>query len=515
MKNEAIAIHPKDPHHDRSMNTKLLRLATSGLAILGTATGIMILDAMSPVELLNPIHIGQSTSHQAIAQDVEEEVNVRVYRLASPAVVSIDTGTANGSGSIISPDGLILTNAHVVQDAQIITVTLADGREFQGEVIGFGDQGLDLAAIQIQGASNLPTIQVAPSNSVQVGQRAFAIGNPFGRFQGTLTTGIVSRVDRDRGLIQTDAALNPGNSGGPLLNNQGQLIGVNTAIYTTTGASGNIGIGFAIPVERIQPFLVAVREGRAARTAQQPTPGLTQPPQQISLNSEPIQGRLTVNSNVLPADNSYFNAYSFEGRAGQQVEITMASNQLNAYLILVSPDGKDLAQDDDSAGGNDARIVVTLPANGTYTILANSYGAGEVGDYRLRVATGGSGAQQAMESRPQPIPQPRSQPGFLLQEQGTLGPGAQVLQSDGSLYQEHAFQGSAGQTITIRMESDDFDPYLILVGPNDEVIAQNDDATETDQNSSITVTLPQTGTYLIIANAYDSSGRGRYLITVR
>jgi S1-C subfamily serine protease len=100
---------------------------------------------------------------------------------------------------------------------QVVTVRLADGRTFQGDVVGYGDNRIDLAAVRLRGTSgNLPVITVAAPNSARVGQRAFAIGSPFG-LQGTLTVGIVSRIDTERGLIQTDAAINPGNSGGPCL----------------------------------------------------------------------------------------------------------------------------------------------------------------------------------------------------------------------------------------------------------------------------------------------------------
>ncbi|MDX2214912.1 MAG: trypsin-like peptidase domain-containing protein [Oculatellaceae cyanobacterium bins.114] len=500
------------------MNTRFLRTATSGLILIGTTASLITLDAIAPIHLLSLNRLGQPDSHAAFAQDTEDSINVRVYEQASPAVVSIETRDGTGSGSIISSDGLILTNAHVVGDERAVTVSLADGREFQGEVVAYGEPGLDLAAVRIRGQNNLPTIRLARSGTVQVGQRAFAIGNPFGQFQGTLTTGIVSRIDRERGLVQTDAAINPGNSGGPLLNSQGELIGVNTAIFTPRGSSGNIGIGFAISIERVQPFLTAVREGRAPRTAQQqPLPGVTRPPQSIALN-RPVQGRLDRGSNVLPADNSYFDAYTFEGRAGQQIVIDMSSSDIDTYLILLTPDGSDLAQDDDGGGGTNSRIVATLPASGTYTVFANSYGAGEVGTYNLRVVTQGNSASTPS---PRPVPSPTpprnvpGQVGLILREEGILGPGAQVLESDGSLYREHTFRGNAGQTVTVTMESSEFDTYLILVGPDNQVIDQNDDIGPENFNSSITTTLPASGTYRIIANAYDSNGRGRYLVTVR
>lgn len=351
-------------------------MATSGVLAVGAFVGSVGINAIAPTPTL--------------AQPVDEQTNIRVYRQASPAVVSVTSGSGTGSGSIISPDGLVLTNAHVVANARRpITVILADGRRVPADVVAFGNNGVDLAVVRIRGARNLPTMRLARLGSVQVGQRAFAIGNPFGRFAGTFTVGIVSRIDRQRGLIQTDAAINPGNSGGPLLNSQGELIGVNTAIYSNGSVAGNIGIGFAIGVERVQPFLTAVRQGRAPRVTQrQPQPSVAvRQPQRLALNGAAIAGSLGRGDNILPADNSFFDIYTFEGRAGQRIAIEMISREVDPYLILLSPDGKELAQEGDGRGGGNARIAAILPENGTYLLLANSREPGETGNYRLRALT--------------------------------------------------------------------------------------------------------------------------------
>ncbi|WP_235441013.1 S1C family serine protease, partial [Limnoraphis robusta] len=242
------------------MNLKFLSLATSGILAVGTTLSVNVAYGSSSKTLIN---LGSSAdelnfnsnsvnykSNRLLAQGEDEETNIRVYEQASPAVVSIDTEKANGSGTIISPDGTVLTNAHVVSHGGEVKVTLADGREMIADVIAYGEDGLDLAVLKIRNARNLPTIPIASPASVKVGQRAFAIGNPFGQFQGTFTIGIVSRIDGERNLIQTDAAINPGNSGGPLLNSKGELIGVNTAIFTRGSSGGNIGIGFAISVDK-------------------------------------------------------------------------------------------------------------------------------------------------------------------------------------------------------------------------------------------------------------------------
>jgi serine protease Do len=155
-----------------------------------------------------------------------------------------------GSGFIISPDGLILTNNHVVENADKITVKLADKREFTAKVVGTDPQS-DVALIKIEG-SNLPMLPLGDSNELEVGEWVIAIGSPFELSQ-SVTVGVVSAKGRNKigindyeNFIQTDAAINPGNSGGPLLNIKGQAVGINTAIFSRSG--GYMGIGFAIPI---------------------------------------------------------------------------------------------------------------------------------------------------------------------------------------------------------------------------------------------------------------------------
>jgi serine protease Do len=170
---------------------------------------------------------------------------------------------AQGSGFIISKDGYILTNNHVVAGADKITVILSNKEQFKAKLIG-RDPQTDIALIKIKDGNDLPTVPLGDSSKLEVGQWVIAIGNPFGLSQ-TVTVGVVSAKGRDRvgindyeDFIQTDAAINPGNSGGPLLNIQGQVVGINSALYTKSG--GYMGIGFAIPinmVKAIEPQLKA------------------------------------------------------------------------------------------------------------------------------------------------------------------------------------------------------------------------------------------------------------------
>ncbi len=156
-----------------------------------------------------------------------------------------------GTGFIISADGQIVTNAHVVDGANSVTVTLADGRKVDGKVLG-SDAATDIALIKIDAGKDLPTVAFGDSTQLKVGQDVVAIGNPFG-LGNSVTAGIVSALGRDinsgpfDNYIQTDAAINKGNSGGPLFNSDGEVVGINTAIFSPSG--GSVGIGFAVPSE--------------------------------------------------------------------------------------------------------------------------------------------------------------------------------------------------------------------------------------------------------------------------
>ena len=216
---------------------------------------------------------------QAFSITEDEKNNIAVYEKVADGVVNV-TSTAvqmdfffnafptqgSGSGSIIDTKGHILTNHHVVANAQKLEVTLADGSKWPAKLIG-SDPDNDLAVIKIDAPKEkLKFIPMGDSKSLRIGQKVLAIGNPFG-LQRTLTTGIISSLGRTirsevgtliEDVIQTDAAINPGNSGGPLLNSEGEIVGINSAIISPTG--GSVGIGFAIPVntaKKVVPELIA------------------------------------------------------------------------------------------------------------------------------------------------------------------------------------------------------------------------------------------------------------------
>ena len=249
------------------------------LLVLAAVVGWLLYQTWQPT-----LHDPQAVSRPVTARgDLagDEQNTIDIFRSAAPSVVYItsiavrrnlfslnvyEIPQGTGSGFIWDRQGRIVTNFHVISDASRLEVTLADHSTWKAALVGAAPDR-DLAVLQITApASKLQPIAVGESNNLLVGQKVFAIGNPFGLDQ-TLTTGIVSALGREitavtgrtiHDVIQTDAAINPGNSGGPLLDSAGRLIGVNTAIYSPSGASS--GIGFAVPVgevNRVVPQIIS------------------------------------------------------------------------------------------------------------------------------------------------------------------------------------------------------------------------------------------------------------------
>jgi S1-C subfamily serine protease len=228
-----------------------------------------------------------------------ERATIELFKTASPSVVHINTvayrrsifsrnvqelAQGTGSGFVWDDQGHIVTNYHVIQNANGAKIILADQSSYDAQLVG-GYPDKDVAVLHIDAPKNkLHPILIGTSHDLQVGQKVFAIGNPFGLDQ-SLTTGIISALGREiqsvnnhaiKNVIQTDAAINPGNSGGPLLDSAGRLIGVNTAIYSPSGAS--VGIGFAIPVDEVNQVVPQlIRQGKITR----PVLGVEVAPDQI------------------------------------------------------------------------------------------------------------------------------------------------------------------------------------------------------------------------------------------
>jgi len=289
----------------------LLLGAALGVALLGVKTGVFNLWAprsanpdRGEVQTVEPGSGPADTGHVHVAPDPDATLNtqrsnaiVRATRQVAPAVVSINVVQnqavnnpsidfavrmgllprrdlyrqvqSMGSGVILSSDGTIVTNSHVIAGAVQVIVTLSDGRQYQARLVDEVER-YDLAILQIEG-ENLPVAHLAEVDDLQIGEWAIAIGSPYGYLladtQPTVTVGVISALNRDikraqgereyLGMIQTDAAINPGNSGGPLVNTTGDVVGVNTFIFSEAG--GSVGIGFAVPASRVRSVLEEIQ----------------------------------------------------------------------------------------------------------------------------------------------------------------------------------------------------------------------------------------------------------------
>ncbi|HYY69687.1 MAG TPA: trypsin-like peptidase domain-containing protein [Terriglobales bacterium] len=256
----------------RSIRPILLALLIAGVFYYFTTYHRLPPSSTSWVTRPSNVDITQAAGPQSF--DPEEQENINVYKKALPAVVNITSTTVGfdffyglvpqqgqGSGFIIDKQGHILTNYHVIGDnPRRLEVTLSNRKKYPAEIVGL-DKSHDLAVIQIKARDELTPAVLGDSHGLQVGQKVFAIGNPFG-LNGTMTRGIVSSIRSVREpeggalideAIQTDAPINPGNSGGPLLNSHGEVIGINTLILSSVGQSA--GIGFAIPINAAKAVL--------------------------------------------------------------------------------------------------------------------------------------------------------------------------------------------------------------------------------------------------------------------
>ncbi len=331
-------------------------LLVSGFLLITSKTDWGQRQILQPVASSVPLWSGPSSTH-ATGLSSDETNNIDIYKSSHLATVNI-TSTVyrrtifmeiypskdQGSGFLISSDGKILTNNHVVADERQLEVTLSDQSRYKARLLS-RDEANDLALLQITPRSKLPTLHLGDSDGLQVGQKVLAIGNPFG-LEGTLTTGIVSSLGRsirgenDRtleGLIQTDAAINPGNSGGPLLDSAGNVVGINTAILGPNG--GNVGIGFAMPINRAKLMLDDFQAGR-----KRPKLGVSVVPiagDYADALHLPTQGGLLVQE--VDPDSAAARAGLRGGR--QEVQIGNAELLVGGDLIM-SIDGKPVDRDD-------------------------------------------------------------------------------------------------------------------------------------------------------------------------
>jgi hypothetical protein len=401
----------------------------------------------------------------------------KVYDTASPAVVSIDVSDGQGSGVVIDPKGLILTNAHVVGDDRTVTVSLKDGSSLQGNVIALGRQCTDLALVQLTNPpQNLPSVQFG-DQILHPGQTVFAIGNPRG-YAGSLTQGIVSRLDPKQQLIQTSVPLNPGNSGGALLNETGQLIGINTKI-----ASNSQGISFSIPLTTVNQFLQDHKTGQLGRVPAFGDQGKVVKHQvgdrPININSELDAGD-PINCN----DKSYYDRYEFTTVPGQPLMVRMESSDFQPYLVMMDDQGKTLDSDENQKSKTYALVIGQAKQTKTYRVLVNSRAAA-TGKYKLTAT-----------------------PLLLYRVEGFEQ--SDAPNATGKFERSFTFKGNRDQTVRMYVYSSDFVPSIQVKDSQGQPLSGQAPKLE-GSGSVLDLKLPQDGPYTVTIAAPAQKG-GKFFL---
>ncbi len=337
-------------------------------------------------------------------------------RFGRPAPEQRERRAGQGSGFIIHADGFIVTNAHVVGDNAEVRVELADGRDMAAQVVG-RDTATDIALLKVEAGAPLPALSFGDSDRTRVGEWVMAMGNPFG-LGGTVTAGIVSARGRQIGagpyddFIQTDASINPGNSGGPLFNAAGEVVGVNTAIFSPSG--GNIGIGFAVPSKMVQSVVAQLRDHGAVQRGW------------LGVSMQPLDRDLAAALRVGDAKGVVVN--------GVEPNSPAAAAGLRAGDVITGIDGRRVESPRDLATGV---AEVTPGRSATLAVLRDGTAMErrvEIGTNPTNVAAG-KPAQPSLGLGLAPRPQggvaiTRVEPGSLAAERG-LREGDVVLRADG------------------------------------------------------------------------------------
>jgi serine protease Do len=440
-------------------------VASSLLCLQATLGTISIQEALKNNPNLSSGYTAQARSSHNNANEIYQKVQPSIVYITA----KLKNGMSQGSGVIINADGLLVTNAHVIEGSNKITVELSDGRSIRAEVVSRGHgECNDLALLRLPNQTNLPALKFANLNDSQIGHTVFSIGFPQDTKPASITEGIISNIHTQQGLLQTSAFTIGGSSGGALVNEKGELLGINTFIWK------NSSFAFAININRVQLLTQAIQQNLT------PTLGRyvlsnSNSPINLEANGIAIEGDLAQNDALVCSDQSAADIYTFHAEANQSVILEMSSDALNPYMMLLGPDGQLLAE---SEQGEDktTRLYGKIPAKGTYTIVANSQKANQQGRYAIRAVTP------------------------MLLHQGKLSAGGT---------QTYSFSGVANQQIAIDVNGQGFQPHIQLVDSTQRILwAGKWDAT-------VELTLPQNGAYHLIVSTDDQKKGGEFLAIVQ
>ena len=406
---------------------------------------------------------------------------------AENAVVYIETNRGQASGVVINPEGLIITNADVVEGVRRINVTIR-GREMQAEVVSIGNSRcLDLALLQVEGVRDLSAIALADATSIYQNQTVYAIGypDPLQNDSATITQGIISNIHPNQGVIQLEDPINPGNSGGAIVDDNANIIGI--AASRLNGGDDN---HFAVSVDKMRAFLEAYRQGAPPLVGQAIMPG-SQPDgdaliQSIRLDGVETQGLWQTGDSQFCGDDSLADLYRFDAQAGENIMLNLVSQDIGAYLFLLAPDGTVIAHYGSQERNQAAIILEKLPITGTYTVVANAAQPNQSGRYQIRAT--------------QPI----------LVEQGLIHNNIAPCSENGRRCIAYQFYGRTRQGITVLFHNAEFDPHVILLSSDGDVVAEG----WPNPGSGANLTLSEAGWFTLVISTCQPEDIGSFRVSV-
>ncbi len=348
--------------------------------------------------LTGAINIGEGESTPqtvSFASATDEQARIKLFEKSKDAVVKIKTTGGTGSGFVISKNGLVVTNTHVVKndESQVsakVKVTLTDGTELAANVLGTS-RYQDLALISIPNQSKLNSLKLAKPESIRVGQNVYVIGSPFG-IENIFTAGILNKIDKAESVLFHDARINSGNSGGPLIDSRGEVIGVNTAIYARDrqGSSvKNTAIGVAISVDRVNEMIAAYK-GKLPNFVSIDRIDKRTKSLELPTNGTAIAASFKSGDDI-DDRNIYYHDYSFRAKANQRLTVEMNSEQVDPVLILyfigAGAEPKKISENNDiSPKDTNSKISIVLLQDGIYLVKAKTFQPGETGNYQIKAS---------------------------------------------------------------------------------------------------------------------------------
>lgn len=450
---------------------------------------------MRKTSILFPVALVAALFYLSTASLLQARIDPEALANLRNSVVVVDTDEHFGTSFLASPDGLIITNAHVADDASL-TITFADGRRETAYFVGFEKHGHDLAALRLASGRAEAYLELADSSDLAVGETIFVVGNPFPIFPATLSGGIIANHSERYQLLLVDALISSGSSGSPVVTVEGRVVGIATSQLLDSHdapGSGSFSSGFntALDRNRIAQFLSDLEAGEVSSIRQANFEWLSLPLQHLT-PPQTVAGTLHPGSDQLLEDRSFLDGYTVDLAADQTVVVDMTSTEVDAYLMLHDPWGRMVLENDDwHHETTDARLVYHSPIGGRYSILANTFAADETGSYQLSVRLLSFGDPEVIQA--ELVADPDQAP-----EVDWFRP----------------IEGRPGQTVSILMSSDEVDSYLELIHPDRGMIAFNDDHSPGTLDARIIHTFDDNATYRIRATSFSRQDEGGFSLHI-